>query len=728
MASHGADKKLVVCHAVKGRLRIKFPSLRWSEAGASAFAVWLLNRSGIEEAAIRRVTGSIIIRYDPRKNDGEAILARVREASAEFWDRTGNRLPSPAPHRALVSKPLTPFGFMRLLWVFGVTAFAVFGLVREIFFKRPLAQGMLSPTGLVALIGTVPILRHGISQLLKKRGIGLYVFLGGASLVAIFAGQATAALEVVWVTSLSMLIEEYVADKSKRAIRESLEMRVLDACVIVDGEEREVPLSEVKKGDIVSVRSGERIPVDGRVVHGEALVDEAHLTGRSEPELRTIADSVYAGTLVKHGSLAIASENVGKDTYIDRMLERAEIGLLNRAPVERKADVLARRLTLLGSAATLGTLLLTGRLSRVLTVLLLAACPCATALAASTAISAAIANAARKRVFIKGGLYLENIARIDCFCFDKTGTLTIERSVVEEVIDLTPAPDRRRILRLASAAEARNPHPIASAIVNEAQKAGIKIPLSTSSEVALGRGVSVRVGDDTILAGNARLLQDHGVEIDSVKKQAADSQYRGRTVVYIAKNGILEGLITVSNEVRSGTASVLAALREDGVREIHLVTGDLTAVAEVLASELCLDGHGALLSPDEKAAYVERLKRRGLHVAMVGDGVNDAVALTAANIGIAMGAGGSEAALEAGDIALADSDLAGLPMLRRLSRDSLRIVEQNHWLAVSTNLVGMALGATGAIGPVTAGLIHVLHTLGIMMNSGRLLNWRPSKI
>ena len=718
---------MVVCHSMRGRIRVRFASVRWSHRGADAFAKGLLNHPAVKEADVRLITGSIIIRYDPRKTDREAILAVLREIFAEI----GAHSPDPGSIAAegLSHVSSAPggdgrFGFgFRLLWVTGLTVFTIYDLVRRIVFKSPLAGGMLTPTGLIAAVGTIPILRHGISDLVHKRGVGLYVFLGAAALLAIVAGQATAALEVVWVTALSMLIEDYVTDRSRRAIRESLEWQVKCVSVIIEGEERECPLSLIKKGDSLSVRAGERIPVDGTVTDGEALVDEAHLTGRAEPELRTPGDFVYAGTLTRFGYLRITAENVGEHTYISRMLRRAEDALSNRAPVERKADMLARRLTLFGGAATLGTFLFTGQLSRVLTVLLVAACPCATALAAGTAITAAVANAARRRVFIKGGLYLERIGTVDCFCFDKTGTLTMEQSVVDEIVDLGPAPDENRILALALAAEIHNPHPVARAIVDRAQKKGITATAPTTSEVALGRGVSVCMGDEEIVVGNARLMRDRSIETAWADERASAFQSRGRTVVYIARNGNVEGLIMVSNEVRPGTRSLIEALKRDGVREIHLVTGDLEPVAEALSLDLGMDGYAAVLLPEAKARYIDELKGRGLEVSMVGDGVNDALALTAADIGIAMGAGGSEVALETGDIALVDSDLTNLLMLRRLSRTSLRIVEQNHWLAVSTNLVGMALGAMGVVEPVVAGFIHIIHTLGIMLNSGRLVRW-----
>jgi cation-transporting P-type ATPase C len=468
--------------------------------------------------------------------------------------------------------------------------------------------------------------------------------------------------------------------------------------------------------------------VDGIVSGGEALLDEAHLTGRAEPEVRAPGDFIYAGSVLKFGNITVQATNVGEDTYISRMLHRVEDALSNRAPVERKADALARRLTLLGSVATLGTLLLTGQLVRALTVMILAACPCATALAASTAITAAIANAAKNRVLIKGGLYLERIGAIDCFSFDKTGTVTVESSVVDEIIDLGPQPDGNRVLTLAYAAEMRNPHPIARAIVNEAQKVGIPPPFATTSEIALGRGVSINMGDDVIVVGNVRLMEEQGIEVFRAMDHGRRFQDRGNTVVYVSKNGNLEGLIALSNEIRPGTATVVQSLRRDGVEEIHLVTGDLDPVAKTLSRELHLDGYGASLLPDAKARYIAELKKRGRETAMVGDGVNDALALSSADIGIAMGAGGSEVALEAADIALVDSDLTRLIMLRQLSRDTMRVIEQNYWLAVSTNLIGMALGATGRVGPVIAGLIHIIHTLGIMVNSSGLLTWEKTTL
>jgi cation-transporting P-type ATPase C len=728
MIPQGKKKQLLVCHAVRGRLRVRFASLRLSETDSVALAQWLLGHPEVEEAQVRYITGSIIIRYNPQGTNQTvilSILSKITDHCAEWLEQSDSMAPTESVTKATHHKTNGQFRFgWRLLWLIGLTAFSIYELFRRFILKSPLPEGMLSLTGIVAAIGTVPILKEGASELAKKQGLGLYLFLGGACILAILAGQATAALEVAWVTSLSIFIEGYVTDKSRRAIRESLKWQVKNTYIIIDGIEREIPLTQVKKGDNVSIHAGDRIPVDGIVIHGEGLVDEAHLTGRAEPEVRGTGDFVYAGTVLKFGNIIVHAKSVGDDTYISRMLLRVEDALSNRAPVERKADILAKRLTFLGSAATLGTLLFTGNLVRALTVMLIAACPCATALAASTAITAAIANAAKKRVFIKGGLYLERIGSVDCFAFDKTGTVTIETSMVDEVIDLGPQQDGKRILTLAFAAEMHNPHPIARAIVNEAQKLDIPFPGSTTSEIALGRGVSVRAGDDVIVVGNAQLMEDQDIDVSSAMAQGKHFHDRGSTLVYVAKNGNLEGLIVLSNEVRPGAKNLMKSLKHDGVQEVHLVTGDLDPVAKALSQELGLDGYGSSLLPESKAHYIKDIKKRGREVAMVGDGVNDALALSSASVGIAMGAGGSEVALEAADIALVDSDLAKIMMLRQLSRDTMGIIEQNHWIAVSTNIIGMFLGALGKVGPFIAGLIHIVHTLGIMVNSGRLLTWQ----
>jgi cation-transporting P-type ATPase C len=553
----------------------------------------------------------------------------------------------------------------------------------------------------------------------------LFPFLAGTCILGVFLGEALTALEVIWVTELSMLLEDYVTDRSRRAIRQTVQAAAKTTYVLEDGIEVEVPVERVRQGNMVLVHTGERIPVDGTVVEGEAVVDETHITGRSEPELRKMDDMVYAGTIVRQGMLIIRAERVGENTYLGRVLRLVEESLASRAPAERRADVLAGRLTGLGALAVVGTLLFTRQFVRAFTVLLVVACPCATVLAAETAVTAALATAARKRSLVKGGLYLEAIGKADAFCFDKTGTVTIEVPRVAQVLDRTPRQDPGRILALAASAELHNPHPLARAIVEEAGRYGI-IPVSHGiSEFVLGKGVRTRIGPDSILVGNREFMKETGVDVSYFGRRAEELAETGHTVIFVAKNNTVQGIIAITNAVRPGAENLVSWLRADGVASLHLVTGDSEPVARAVAEDLGFDDYAAQLLPEEKARYIERLRAAGMSVVMVGDGVNDALALSRADVSVAMAAGGAETAIEAADIALVDGDLGRLVVLRQLSHQTLRVIEQNFWLAISTNAVGIALGAAGRINPIMAGLLHVLHTLGIMVNSSRLLKWEP---
>ncbi|MGD0229769.1 MAG: cation-translocating P-type ATPase [Syntrophorhabdales bacterium] len=707
---------LIVCHTIRGRLRLKARSPRSVAHRSQALAEWLSGQAGVIRADIRPVTGSIILFYDPGKTGTGALVALVIRAL--------DVVSATDPRPAALTKPQAGQGSSlgRLLWFIGVSGVFAISVAQRLFFKSLPFQGLIGPS---ALLGAVPLVRRALHDIREHRGLTLFPFLAGTCILGVFMGEALTALEVIWVTELSMLLEDYVTDRSRRAIRQTVQVATKTTYILEDGAEVEVPAERVGPGNMVVVHTGERIPVDGTVAEGEAAVDEAHITGRAEAELRKTGDMVYAGTIVRQGMVIIRAERVGEDTYLGRVLRLVEESLANRAPAERRADALAGRLTAFGALAVVGTFLFTGQFVRAFTVLLVVACPCATVLAAGTAVTAALATAARKRSLVKGGLYLEKIGKADTFCFDKTGTLTVETPQVALVLDRTPSRDPVRVMALAASAELHNPHPVARAIVEEAGRLGC-VPASHGvSEFALGKGVRTRVGPDSILVGNAEFMRETGIDVGYFQGRAGKLAETGHTVVFVAKNNTVQGMIAVTNPIRPDAQPLVSWLRTDGISSLHLVTGDGEPVARAVAETLGLDHYAAQLLPEEKARYVEKLRAEGRCVVMVGDGVNDALALSRADVSVAMGAGGAEAAIEASDIALVTSDLAGIATLRQLSHQTLRVIEQNFWLAVSTNAVGIALGAAGRISPITAGLIHVLHTLGIMVNSSRLLKWEP---
>ncbi|MGA7562984.1 MAG: heavy metal translocating P-type ATPase [Desulfobaccales bacterium] len=712
----GALEKFSIQHAIHGRLRIKVKVWKVSEDQAQALTGWLANQGEVREVQVHPLSRSIILYYDPRTTSAQVVLDLV--------DRGLTLMPTLPTRQSRAATSLAGSGglWSGLLRVMGLTAFLGYHLVGSVLFASPLSPGLIT---LVAVLGGLPLLRDALSDLTQGRVIGLNPFLGSACVLAIATGESLTALEVIWVREVGDTLEQYVADRSRRAIREILEVSTRNTWVWVDGEEVETPVYRVQRGDLVIVSPAEKIPVDGEIVRGEALVDESQITGRSEPELRRVGDAVFAGTIVQQGKLHILAEKVGEHTYLSQVLALVEQSLANRSQAEKRADLLAARLTRLGMAATAATLLLTGNLATAIAVQLVMACPCATVLAASTAVTAALTNAARHRVLIKGGLYLERLEETDCICFDKTGTLTTDVPEVTEIITRSPTLKAERVLGLAAAAEAHNPHPLARALVKAAGEAGEFTGPFATPEIVLGRGVRTQVDGDHLVVGNLPFMQEEGIDIRYFQGQADRLEDRGRSVVYVAKNGKVQGIIGISYLLRPEVPVVLSGLRREGVREMHLVSGDTEPVVRALAQRFNFEGSAGALLPGDKSHYVEELVAAGRRVAVVGDGVNDALALSRAQVGVAMGAGGAEAAIAAADIALADSDLSRLLFVRRLSRQTLRVIEQNYWLAVSTDLLGALLIIGGRLGPLTAGAIHVVHTLGIFFNSSRLLGWRP---
>jgi heavy metal translocating P-type ATPase len=713
-------------HATPGRLRIQIDQIRSHEDKGRRLLDWLRNQPALKQAEVRPVSGSVILYFTPGSMTTAGLLSLVHEGLQDIGRLAAKAaVPGERPGTPVHQESRTDGNTILsgLFWFIGATIVLAAALVSEFLLNIPVT--LFSPVGAAALIGAVPLLAASIGEIRQKQGFTLLPFLAGTCLLALGVGEVLTALEVIWVTALSRLMEEFVTDRSKRAIREALQLSARKAFILRDGLEIEIPVEELVRGDIVVVHSSEMIPVDGIVTEGQALVDEASLTGRAEPEFKEEKSRVFAGTLVQQGVLFIRTEQVGEATYLGRVRRLVEAALVQRAPAETRADLLARRLVKFGGAATLATLVLTGNPIRALTVLLVAACPCATILAASTAVTAAIANGARNRCLIKGGLYLERLGEVDCFCFDKTGTLTEEVPQVLEVIDRSPRQNEERILKLAVTAETHNTHPLARAVAREAAARGI-LPLPNAvAEYHLGRGVKAEAGGDVLYVGNQAFMKAQEIDVGSLRRKAEKWAETGGTALWVARGNKLQGLIVVGNDVRLGADRILKALRLEGVRRIVLVTGDLEPVTRALVEQLAIDDYRAALLPEDKATFIESLRRHGLKMAMVGDGINDAVALAKADVGIAMGAGGAEAAIEAADISLIDSDLESLLFLRRLSRQTVRVIEQNHWLAVSTNMIGMGLGAGGLITPMLAGLLHIVHTLGIMVNSSRLLHWSP---
>jgi cation-transporting P-type ATPase C len=710
------NRKIKIQHSLKGRIRFKIQHLRKSNNLAERFEQNFKNVNGVYWVRVNARGASLIIRYDQdvfSKRELFKMLVKVLPASPAPTCKKGS-LPARSAG-AISSDSLTP-ALQRFL---GLSLLAGWVLIREVILKRPLAHNFLSPLGLITALAALPLVKKGLENLQKGR-MNLESFLGGSIIAAVVAGETTAALEILWITSGGELLQGWITERSRRGIRDILQVTEKQTYVLSEGVEISTPVQKVQIGDTVVLHTGEKIAVDGQILKGEALIDESPITGRSEPADKSRGQHVYAGTFVCQGVIFVQAEKVGDHTYLARILRMVEDSLENKAPIESLADRLARNLVKTGFMVTLATLFITRSFWRAFSVMLVMACPCATIMAASTAVSAAINSAARRHILIKGGRYLEEAGRAKAICFDKTGTLTTNRPELKKLYNLNGLPENE-LLQLAYSTEIHNSHPLALAIKAEARKRGICAISHDICEYFPGKGVRSEIAGAEILVGSHKLMEKFSVHPEQVKAHLEKVKEQGLTLVFIARDGELLGVAGFANQERDNVQDLLSYLRRSGFRKTAMLTGDSKYSALDMAKRLDFDECHYSVLPEEKAAIIAGMRKGKEKVFMIGDGINDALALAEADIGLAMGAGGSEVAIEAADIALVQDDLQGVLYVHNLSQKTIKVVHQNFWIATGSNIIGVTLGALGLLSPVMAGMVHITHTLGILANSGRLL-------
>jgi manganese/zinc-transporting P-type ATPase C len=717
----------LIRHYLPGRVRFQATRLHNRQA-AAGIASCLGAFAGVRSAEANPACGSLLIRYDNEICTIQALLAELEVLLSKPFNRLPEQTtPSACPETsdcvcsAASTHPVDLSGLKQRFWGLTSTVAALF--IRNRLISTPLTGGLFSPFGLLTAAFALPLVKRGAANLQQKK-VNLDTFLGGSLMLAIGAGEVEAALEILWIDSGADLMKGWVTERSRLAISNILDISGHHTFVLRDGVEIEVPVSSLQPGDVVVLHTGEKVCVDGEVVFGEGLVDEAPITGRAEPVHIVPGSTVHAGTFVTGGVIHVQAHCVGDRTYLARILRLVEESQANRAPIEGVADRLAKKTVAIGFGATLATLLLTRNPWRAFTVLLVMACPCATSLAASSAVSSALHAAARRQILIKGGRYLEAVGSADLVCLDKTGTLTGNHPKVCEIIS-TSHLTTREILLLASTGEAHNHHPLAEAIKECAAAGGISPLPHSQCDYYLGKGIKAILDNREILVGNHKLMNQFSIVCAKAEKAATPLIKRGLTVIYLAQDRQIVGIFGIENPQRPETQQVIHSLAAQGCKLV-MVTGDEPATAQELARNLGITHCHSSLLPEQKADLVSSLQQQGHAVIMVGDGINDALALTRADIGIAMGVAGSEVAIGAADIALVEDSLSGVLYVRDLGNQTLRIVNQNFAIATSTNIIGVVAGALGLMGPVVAGMLHIVHTLGILANSGRLLQYQST--
>lgn len=708
-------------HDIPGRLRIHALYLSGAKKGKT-LADKLHDTPGILRVRLNPRCASLVISYHPELIDKTALTDLLQTLFPSAAEPASG--PACGPNTAEISGKRDP---MRKAGIrFGAISLVTgAAFVRNNLLGKALGQTLFSPLGLLALAFTLPLIRSGLAQFREKR-LGLDGFLAGGSVASVAAGQAMTSLEILWINSGAELLSAWIAERSRKSIASILEITSHHTFVLVEGVEVERAVDDLAPGDIVVLHTGEKVCVDGEILSGEALLNEAPISGREEPVHKKGGDRVHAGTFVISGVIHVRAECVGDGTYLARIMQKVTNELENRAPIELEADRLAARLVKIGLGATAFAFLATGSAWRAFTVLLVMACPCATALAASTAVSAAISAAAKRQILIKGGRYLEEVGKCEHVFFDKTGTLTTSAPALQEIITL-PGVDEEELIRLACSAETHNHHPLAQAILTEAEKRGIAPIPHEVCDYHLGMGMHAVINGKKIYVGNARLMRLFGLDTSSISQEVTRMQAQGLTVIHIFCDENPQGLMGFAAEIRPEAADVILRLRKLGVRNFSLITGDEETSARLLAEKLGIEAWHAGLMPEEKAEIIARFAGKNSRTMVVGDGINDALALTRADVGVAMGTAGSEVAVEAADIALATENLEALSDLYALSKKTVRIARENFWIATGVNLLGVVLALAGRMTPVGAGLFHIGHSVGVGLNSMRLLADKKKK-
>ncbi|MGI8546591.1 MAG: heavy metal translocating P-type ATPase [Gemmatimonadaceae bacterium] len=583
------------------------------------------------------------------------------------------------------------------------------------------------PVLLVAIaVGLYPLAKTGLLDLVREHKIGTEVFVTIATVIAVLGREYVAGAVLMTIILIAEFIAELNTERARASIRSLIGSVPQTALVRRPDGDATIPVSELRVGDVVIVRAGEKIPVDGVVHAGDASVNQAPITGESMPQEKTPGATVFAGTVVELGALDIETQKIGGDTMFSRIVALVETAEESQAPVQRFADRVAAWLIPVVLVFLLGVWFVTHDLRMIITLLIFTS-PAELGLATPLVVIAAIARAAKGGILLKGGIYLEELAKVDVLAFDKTGTLTVGRPEVVGIERFDSASTDADILRLAAGAERRSSHPLAKAVVTRAQQDKLDIPEPTSFDVVRGRGVRAELDGRQVLAGNAAFLTEAGVIglATVITNGSATGEGEGQTVVYIAADGRALGVLRLADRIRPDAKEAIARLKASGIKRIIMLTGDNAAIAERVGKEVGVDEVIADLLPDGKVEAIKRLRAEGHKVAMVGDGINDAPALATADVGIAMGVAGTQAALEAADIALMTDDIGKIVEARAIAARAFRTIKENLFVGVGVvHVLGITAALFRLIGPVQAAVIHLGPDILVFLNSVKLLRIR----
>lgn len=664
---------------------------------------------GVETVQVSLMAEKAMIRLDPLRVDVPAIRRAVEQAGYSVPEPE-ETLAAPAPLADLTRRVGALLGV-----VVGVALFAL--VVGEMLGGfDALTRAVPWPVWLaLVLVGGYPVFNEVIRAALRRQ-ITSHTLMTVGLVAALVVGEWPTAVLIVFFMRLGRYVEGFTTGRARRALKDLTALAPQQARVERDGVEQMVPASAVNVAEVVIVRPGEQIPVDGEVVSGHATVDQAAITGESIPVEAGPGMRVFAATIAQLGSLRVRAVQVGAETTFGRVVQLVEEAETHWAGVQRIADKFSAYYLPLVLGIAILTFWWSGN-ALAATAVLVVACSCSFALATPIAMLASIGAGARRGLLIKGGKYLETLARADVLLIDKTGTLTLGQPRITDVIPLDPVSETE-LLTLAASAERYSEHPLAEALRSAAQERHLPLIEPLDFTATPGMGVQALLDGRRVVVGSRRM-----VPLGGAVAIAAELEAQGKTLLFVAREGTLIGILAVADTLRPEVPQALQAVRDLGVQQIELLTGDNERTAAALGERLGVAYRAGLL-PEDKIAIVKEYQRQGHTVIMIGDGINDAPALAQADVGMAMGAAGSDVAIEAAHIVLMRSDWGLVPEALRIARRTLRVVKLNIGFTGVYNLIGLSLAALGFLPPALAAAAQSLPDFIILGNSSRLLRQR----
>ena len=581
----------------------------------------------------------------------------------------------------------------------------------------------VDPAWAAIVLCGVPIVLEAVIGLVTAFDIKADVLVSLALIASVCIGEIFAAGEVAFIMQLGGLLEELTVARARAGIERLVHLTPRTARRVRDGREELIPAEQVAVGDLLRVRPGESVPVDGVIRAGVTSIDQSVMTGESLPVDKGPGEEVSSGTVNQFGSFDMEATRVGEDSSLQRMIRLVQSADAGKAKIVSLADRWATWIVVIALSAAVFTWLATHEIIRSVTILVVF-CPCALVLATPTAIMAAIGNATRHGFLVREGDALERLAGVTCITFDKTGTLTCGTPRVVEVLPLAQGVTVQELYAWTAGAESRSEHPLGKAIVRSGREELGDLPPAEDFQMRPGRGVTALVAGAPVAAGNPELLQELGIVLPpEALAQMERCREKGYTVTLVAASGRLAGLIALSDTLREDAAATIRGVKAAGVTPV-LLTGDHEQAARQIAGQLQMTHFQSECRPEDKLNWIAARQTAGERVCMIGDGINDAPALKAADVGIAMGGVGSDIAIDAADIALVGDDLRELPHLLGLSRRMMTTIRCNLAFSMALNFAAIVLAITGVLNPVVGALVHNAGSVFVIVCSALLLRWR----